>query len=78
MADTIITNSPEKNNGDSGAGWFLAIVIIIALVIVGIVLYKNGVFSKQPTSTTNSSTNINLTVPNPTGNNSGNTGTNGY
>ncbi len=75
MADTIITNSPEKNNGgDSGAGWFLAFIIIIALIALGIILYKNGVFSKTPTSTTNNSTNINVTTPNPTGT----TGNNSY
>jgi len=74
MADTIITNSPEKNNGngDGGAGWFLAVVIIIAVAVVGVILYKNGVFSK--TAAPNNSTNINVTVPN----GAGNTGTSGY
>ena len=30
MADTIITNSPDKNN-DSTAGWMVALVLIIAV-----------------------------------------------
>ena len=62
MADTIITNSPERERSDSGAGWVVALVIIIAVVVGGIVLYKRGVFRANTSSDT---TNVNVTVPNP-------------
>jgi len=63
MADTIITNSPDKNNGDNGstAGWIVALVIIAAVVVGGIMLYQNGFFRAAAPST--DSTNINITVP---------------
>ena len=60
MADTIITNSPERNDGDGGAGWVVALVIIIAVVVGGIVLYRRGAFRAAPASST-----INVTIPNP-------------
>jgi len=43
MADTIITNSPERDGG-GGAGWVVALFIIIAIVVVGVILYRNGTF----------------------------------
>ncbi|MFA6177865.1 MAG: hypothetical protein WC694_03175 [Candidatus Paceibacterota bacterium] len=60
MADTIITNSPERDGG-GGAGWVVALVIIIAVIIGGIVLYRRGVFRAAPAGDTN----INVTLPNP-------------
>jgi len=62
MADTIITNSPERNDGDGGAGWVVALVIIIAVVVGGVILYRRGAFR---TAAPASSTNINVTLPNP-------------
>ncbi len=59
MADTIITNSPEGSGG--GAGWVVALVIIIGLVVGGVVLYRNGVFNKAAPAENN----INVTIPNP-------------
>jgi len=60
MADTIITNSPERD-GSGGAGWVVALVIIIAVVVGGIVLYRRGAFrTAAPASNT-----INVTIPNP-------------
>ncbi len=63
MADTIITNSPEKSGGDSGAGWVVALVLIIAFVVGGVILYRRGAFR---TAAPAGNTNINVTVPNPT------------
>lgn len=62
MADTIITNSPERGGGDGGAGWIVALVIIIAVVVGGIILYRRGAFRAVAPA---SNTNINVTVPNP-------------
>jgi len=59
MADTIVTNSPA---GDSGAGWVVALIILVAVIIGGFVMYKNGMFrGSEPAGTTN----INVVVPNP-------------
>lgn len=59
MADTIITNSPER---DGGAGWVVALVIIIAVIVGGIALYRRGAFRAVAPA---SNTNINISVPNP-------------
>ena len=70
MADTIITNTPPRDGGgDSGAGWAVALVIIIAVVVGGIILYRKGAFRAAPAS---NDTNINVTLPTPT-NSSNNT-----
>lgn len=59
MADTIITN---EKGGDSGsAGWVVALVIIIAIVVGGVLLYRSGAFKGGANDT-----NINVTLPNPT------------
>lgn len=62
MADTIITNSPEKGGGDGGAGWIVALVLIIAVVVGGVILYRRGAFRAVAPA---SDTNINVTIPNP-------------
>jgi len=62
MADTIITNSPERNDSDGGAGWVVALVIIIAVIVGGVILYRRGAFrAAAPANNT-----INVTVPIPT------------
>lgn len=62
MADTIITNTPPSSNDAGGAGWAVALVIIVALGIGGYVLYRNGAFRGAPAG---DSTNINITNPLP-------------
>lgn len=66
-ADTIITNTPNPNNGDSSAGWMVALVIVLAIAVGGVVLYKKGFFDRTPPADT---TNINVTIP--TGQGTGN------
>jgi len=62
MADTIVTNTPATSD-NSAAGWIVALVIIIAVIVGGIYFYRHGIFgAATPASTTN----INVTVPNPT------------
>lgn len=63
MADTIITNSPDAKDSGAAAGWVVALVIVIAVVVGGIVLYQNGAFRAVAPAT--ESTNINVTVPEP-------------
>jgi len=62
MADTIVTNSPGTNE-NAAAGWVVALVIVVAVVIGGIFLYQRGTFNTSKAADT---TNINVTVPTPT------------
>ncbi len=39
--EVIVTN----DGGGSGAGMIIALVLLVALLIVGFLLYQNGVFS---------------------------------
>lgn len=67
MADTIVTSSPAQN--DSGAvGMVIAFVILLAVVVGGVVLFRNGTFNNNNTQP---DTNINVTIPTPTGGNGG-------
>lgn len=61
MADTIISNTPRSGDDSGSAGWVVALVIILAVIIGGVLLYQRGFFSTATPSTTN----INVTVPNP-------------
>jgi hypothetical protein len=60
MADTIV-NAPQ---GDSGAaGWMVAVVILVAVIVGGFLWYRYyGAPQAAP-----SDTNINVTIPNPLG-----------
>ena len=61
MADTIITTPPASS--DSGAGWAVAFVIILAVVLVGgFFVYKYRFAGGAPSG----GTNINVTIPTPT------------
>ncbi|MBV9159318.1 MAG: hypothetical protein JO019_01840 [Candidatus Kaiserbacteria bacterium] len=63
MADTIITNSPERgtNNGDSSAGWAVAVIILLIIVAAGgyYILRHRGAVQ-------NPAANIQVNIPNPT------------
>lgn len=61
MTDTIITNVPGSSDDASGAGWLVALVIILAIGIGGLVLYQKGFFNGNAGGTTN----INVSVPDP-------------
>lgn len=66
MADTIITNSPERRSSDEGAGWLVALVIVIAIIVGGVFLYRSGFFwsaNSQPAD--DNDTNINVSIPTP-------------
>jgi len=62
MADTIISNIPSSADESGSAGWIVALVIVLAVIIGSVVLYQKGFFGTATPSTTN----INVTVPNPT------------
>lgn len=68
MADTIITNTPERQ--DSGAlGLVIALIIAAAIIAAGVIWYRHG----APGVPNTGSTNINVTLPSNSGS-SGDTG----
>ncbi len=64
MADTIITNTPDRG-ADDGGGMVIATLLLIVVAVGGILLYRNGVFNAAPATDSDDSTNINISVPNP-------------
>lgn len=56
MADTIV-NTPERS--DSAAGWAIAAVIVVAVIIGAVLLFRNGLPGVPDTG----GTNINVEVP---------------
>lgn len=59
MADTIITNTPRSSDDAGGAGWLVAVVIILVVAIGGLILYQKGFFRGNGENTTN----INVSIP---------------
>ncbi|MBC7487258.1 MAG: hypothetical protein H7282_10955 [Cytophagaceae bacterium] len=62
MADTIISNTPGPSS-DSGAGWVVALILLLAMVVGAVVLYQKGYFNMN--NEKKSTTNINVTLPTP-------------
>jgi len=67
MADTIVTNSPGQSDSNA-VGMVIAFIILLAVIVGGIVLFRNGAFNNQAAQP---DTNINVTIPTPTGGNGG-------
>jgi len=63
MADTII-NTPASNNDSGAAGWVVALIVILGVIVGGFFLYRHYGAYSAPTQA--GATNINVTVPNPT------------
>ena len=77
MADTLITNSsPVARDSDSAAGWTVAVLILAAVVLGGIFMWRSGYVGNTAAATpAQGGTNINVTLPNTpnTGGATGNT-----
>lgn len=58
MADTIV-NTPAQDSG--AAGWFVAVMILVAVVIGGYMWYRSYGIPQAESATTN----INVTIPAP-------------
>jgi hypothetical protein len=56
MADTII-NTPDRTQ-DSAAGWAIAAVVVVAIIIGAVLLFRNGL-----PGVPNTGTDINVTIP---------------
>lgn len=42
MADTIV-NTPDRVANESAAGWAIAAVVVVAVIIGAVLLFRNGV-----------------------------------
>ena len=68
MADTIVTNSPGSSDS-SAAGMIIAVIILLAVVVGGVFLFRSGALNNDQDAQPD--TNINVTIPTPTGGNGG-------
>ena len=62
MADTIITNSPDRGTvaQDNGAvGLVVAILVVLALIVLGLFFFRHG----APGVPNTGSTNVNVSLP---------------
>ena len=62
MADTIITNTPADRSDSGAAGWAVAVIILLVVVVGGFVWYR---YYRVPAAAPAGQTNINVTIPNP-------------
>jgi len=71
---TTVVNTPgDRNTGDTGAGWAVAVVILIVIIGIGAYLWANNQAAPVTPAATNqentsSSTTINVSLPGTTGN----------
>ncbi len=70
MADTIITNTPERTDDSSVVGWVVALIVVLAVLVAGYVWVRNG--ANAPASG-GAGTNINVQLPTGTGGEGGTT-----
>lgn len=71
MADTYV-NTPGTERSDSAAGWAIAAVVVVAIIIGAVLLFRGGL-----PGVPNTGTDVNVTVPNPTNDSGGTGGTGG-
>ncbi|HEY0964768.1 MAG TPA: hypothetical protein VGE31_03150 [Candidatus Paceibacterota bacterium] len=61
MADTIIHDARSRESGSAGE-WVVSVVLIAAVVIIGFMLFRAGLFS-TPAPVNDAGTDINVTLP---------------
>ncbi len=62
---TTVINAPRSDNGDGNAGWVVAVIILLAVVGIGAYLWVN--YRRAAVPPAPNGTNINVTIPAPTG-----------
>lgn len=58
MADTIV-NTPDRGGGESAAGWAIAAVVVVAVIVGALLLFRNGLPGVPNTGTMD----VNVEVP---------------
>lgn len=59
MADTIV-NTPGNTTNDSAAGWAIAAIVVVAIIIGAVLLFRDGL---PGVPNTGSDTNVNVELP---------------
>lgn len=62
MADTIVTNSPDRATDNTAAAWAIAVVVILAVIVGAVFLYRN-----TSPGVPNTGNDINVTLPTDSG-----------
>ncbi len=57
MADTIVTNSPARDDGSSALGWVVALIVVLAVIVAGFV------WAQRDVGIPNTGTDINVELP---------------
>ncbi len=60
MADTIVTNTPSRDDSSTALGWIVALIVVLAVIVAGFV------WARRDVGIPNTGTNINVEVPAPT------------
>ena len=62
MADTTIVNTPTRDDS-SAAGWVVALIILVAVILGGIVWYRSYGHPAAAAPTSGASVNVNIPAP---------------
>jgi hypothetical protein len=57
MADTIVTNTPTRDDSSTALGWIVALIVILAVIVAGFV------WARRDVGIPNTGTDINVEVP---------------
>ncbi len=57
MADTIVTNTPTRDDGSTALGWVVALIVILAVIVAGFV------WAQRDVGIPNTGTDINVELP---------------
>ncbi len=60
MADTIVTNSPTRDDGSTALGWIVALIVILAVIVAGFVWARRDVGIPN---TGSDETHLNVSLP---------------
>jgi hypothetical protein len=65
MADTVIAPATREDSGANAAGWAVAILLLLGIILFGIFVWPGlpSVAPSTPTPTNNPTIDVNLSVP---------------
>jgi hypothetical protein len=66
MADTEIHNAPEAPRGGSNAGWVVAVLVllgVVVLLLIGLPYFRGGTPEPAPAPEEGASVDIDATIP---------------
>jgi hypothetical protein len=57
MADTIISNTPARDDGSTALGWIVALIVVLAVIVAGFV------WAQRDAGIPNTGTDVNVELP---------------